>query len=129
MENRGSSSSRSSGRLLAGAQPASQPAAPRALQLTRLALPGDTQQGNMQADQQQQQQVTNIRVVLPTTPNLPSTTHHLRDSAYWKHDSAKPRIDSSVLYMPMPTPGPAGAAVWEMREVRGARGAGGDVCI
>lgn len=34
-------------------------------------------------------------------------SHHLRDSAYWKHDSAKPRIDSSVLYMPSATPSPA----------------------
>lgn len=35
------------------------------------------------------------------------SAHHLRLSAYWKQDSAKPRIDSSVLYIPMPTPAPA----------------------
>ena len=37
--------------------------------------------------------------------------YHLRARAYWKHDSAKPRIDSSVLYIPMATPAPAAQAV------------------
>ncbi len=42
----------------------------------------------------------------------PGRAHHLRDSAYWKHDSAKPRIDSSVLYIPRPTPAPAAEWAW-----------------
>ena len=48
---------------------------------------------------------------LATSYRLLGRAYHLRASAYWKHDSAKPRIDSSVLYIPMATPAPAAQAV------------------